>query len=53
VPSSDLVERYSEAAIDSDAAIPVMKPAIAIRRVFRKARVNPASAPVSSTSASP
>ncbi len=51
-PSSSLVDRYSDAAIESDAAIPVMRPTIIISRVFWRARVRPASAPVSSTNAS-
>lgn len=49
---SDFVERYSEAAIENDAAIPVINPATAINLVFCKAKVNPARVPVNSTKAS-
>ena len=51
-PPSDLVERYSEEAIDKAAAIPVMLPVRAISLESLKARVNPANAPVNSTKAS-
>lgn len=43
-PPSDLVERYSEEAIDKAAAIPVMLPVRAISLESLKARVNPANA---------
>ena len=49
---SDLVDRYSEAAMDSAAAMPVIEPVRAISRAFCRANVRPARAPVSSTSAS-
>ena len=47
--SSASVERYSEAAIDIEAAIPVINPTIAINFVSLSARVKPANAPVNST----
>ena len=50
-PSSD-VARYSEAPMDKEALIPVIKPITAIRTVSWNARVNPANAPVNSTNAS-
>jgi len=46
------VERYSLEAIDIEAAMPVTSPDRAIKRVFWKAKVRPARAPVSSTRAS-
>ena len=49
---SDFIERYSDAAIDNEAAMPVIRPTTAISFVFCNARVNPANAPVNSTSAS-
>ena len=51
VPSA-FCYRYSLAAIEKDAAMPVISPARAIRRVFCNAKVRPAKAPVSSTNAS-
>jgi hypothetical protein len=47
--SSDFVDKYSDAAIENEAAIPVINPAIAIKRVFCNAKVNPAKVPVNST----
>ena len=46
------VDRYSEAAIESEAAMPVIRPESAISLTFCSASVSPASAPVSSTRAS-
>lgn len=43
--ASDLVERYSEAAIERAAATPVMLPVSATSRGSFSASVNPASAP--------
>ncbi len=49
---SVFLARYSEAAIESEAAIPVIPPVSAISCVFWRANVKPARAPVSSTRAS-
>ena len=49
---SDFWDKYSDAAIDKDAAIPVIKPARPTSLLFASANVSPANVPVSSTKAS-
>ena len=48
---SALVDKYSEAAIESAAAIPVMAPVSATNFECCKAKAYPANAPVNSTKA--
>ena len=49
---SALLDKYSDAPIENDAAIPVTRPDNAINSIFCNANVKPASTPVSSTKAS-
>jgi len=49
---SAFFDKYSEAHIENEAAIPVTSPDNAISSIFCNANVNPAKTPVSSTKAS-